>query len=208
MFDWISGLIDTVGAPGIALLMFLENVFPPIPSELIMPLAGFSAASGSVPLWAVLVAGTAGSLAGAMLWYWIGLRIGEERLKRLAARHGRWLTLSPDDIERSRAWFDRHGGMAVLIGRLIPTVRTFISVPAGVARMPLWSFMAYTTLGTAVWTTLLALAGYVLGSNYAAVADWLNPVSTAVLVLLIAIYLYRVVTYDPGGSSASDETSG
>ena len=198
MFDWITGLIDAIGTPGIALLMFLENVFPPIPSELIMPLAGYSAANGTLMLWAVLLAGTIGSLAGAFLWYWIGRRIGEERLKRLAARHGRWLTLSPDDIDRASAWFDRHGGAAVLIGRLIPTVRTFVSVPAGVARMPLWQFTLYTTLGTVVWTAFLALLGYVLQANYTAVADWLNPISTGIVILLVGIYLYRVVTYDGG----------
>jgi membrane protein DedA with SNARE-associated domain len=195
MFDWISGFLETVGLPGVALLMFLENVFPPIPSELIMPLAGFQAARGAMSLAGVLVAGAVGSLAGAALWYWIGRRIGAARLKRLARRHGRWLTIAPDDVDRANDWFARHGAGAVLIGRLIPTVRTFISVPAGVARMPLPRFLAYSALGTGAWTTLLALAGYALESQYERVAAWLNPVSTAVVVLLAAIYLWRVVTH-------------
>ena len=195
MFDWISGFIDSVGMVGIALLMFLENVFPPIPSELIMPLAGFNAASGEQSLVAVLVAGTAGSLAGALLWYWIGRRIGADRLKRLARKHGRWLTITPEDIDKSNEWFGRYGGLAVLIGRLVPTVRTFISVPAGVAEMPILKFLAYTTFGTVFWTAFLTLAGYWLQSQYTAVSAWMNPVSTGVVVILIGWYLWRVATY-------------
>lgn len=195
MFDWISGFVDAVGAIGIAVLMFLENVFPPIPSELIMPLGGFNAAAGREHLLAVIVAGSLGSLAGALFWYWIGRRLGTQRLKRLAARHGRWLTILPEDLDRSNAWFDRHGGSAVLIGRLIPTVRTFISVPAGVARMPMASFLAFTTVGTVSWTTVLAMAGYLLQAQYGLVAGWLDPVSTAVVVGILGLYLWRVATY-------------
>ena len=195
MFDFIQGVIESVGYVGIAFLMFLENVFPPIPSELIMPLAGFTAARGDLSLWGVLVAGVAGSLAGAYLWYWIGLRIGRARVKRIAARHGRWLTLAPEDIDRAQGWFDRHGGLAVMIGRLIPTVRTSISVPAGVARMNWGVFCIFSAIGTAVWTAVLTAAGYVLEDNYDAVSAWLNPVSTAVVVLLVAAYLWRVATY-------------
>jgi membrane protein DedA with SNARE-associated domain len=195
MFDWITGFIDSVGALGVALLMFLENVFPPIPSELIMPLAGFNAATGKQNLVLVIAAGSAGSLAGALLWYWIGKKIGMDRLKRLARRHGRWLTITPDELDRSNAWFQRHGGAAVLIGRLIPTVRTFISVPAGVAGMPVGRFLAYTAVGTVAWTTLLTLAGYWLQSQYTRVSGWLNPVSTGVVILIVAYYLWRVATY-------------
>ena len=195
MFDFIQGVIAEGGYPGIALLMFLENVFPPIPSELIMPLAGFTAARGDLALWGVLLSGMIGSLAGAYLWYSVGLRIGRKRVKRIARDHGRWLTLAPDDIDRAQGWFDRHGGAAVLIGRLIPTVRTFISVPAGVARMNWAVFCLFSAIGTAVWTAILTAAGYVLEDNYDAVSAWLNPVSTAVVVALVAGYLWRVVTY-------------
>lgn len=199
MFDWIAGFIGSVGYLGVALLMFVENVFPPIPSELIMPLAGFNAAEGKMSLFGVIVAGTIGSLAGAVLWYAIGRRIGAERLKRLAQSHGRWLTISPHDIDRATGWFDRHGGLAVLAGRLIPTVRTFISVPAAVAEMPFGRFLAFSAVGTFAWTTALTLAGYVLQSQYQKVASWLNPVSTLVVVLLAGVYLWRVVTYRPRG---------
>jgi membrane protein DedA with SNARE-associated domain len=133
MFEWIVSVIDAIGALGVGLMMFLENVFPPIPSELIMPLAGFQAARGEMSLIAVFLAGTAGSVAGAVLWYWIGMKYGAERLRRLAARHGRWLTLSPADVDNAIGWFDRHGAAAVGFGRLLPGIRTLISVPAGIA---------------------------------------------------------------------------
>ncbi len=195
MFDWISGVIDQMGYLGIAVLMFAENVFPPIPSELIMPLAGFNAARGTMNFWGVLSAGVAGSLAGAILWYWIGRKVKARRIRRLAARHGRWLTVSPDEFDSAQGWFDRHGGMAVFLGRLIPTVRTFISVPAGLLPMPLGTFLAYTTIGTTLWTAFLTGAGYLLESQYERVQAWLNPVSTAVVVGLVAFYLWRVATY-------------
>ncbi len=195
MFDWISEVIDKMGYAGIALLMFAENVFPPIPSELIMPLAGFNAARGAMNFWGVLAAGIVGSLAGAVLWYWIGRKLKARRIRHLAARHGRWLTVSPDEFDRAQGWFDRHGGMAVFVGRLIPTIRTFISVPAGLLPMPLGIFLAYTTAGTTIWTTFLTAAGYFLESQYERVQAWLNPVSTAVVVGIVALYAWRVATY-------------
>jgi membrane protein DedA with SNARE-associated domain len=177
------------------MLMLIENVVPPIPSELIMPLAGFTAARGELNLLLVVAAGTAGSLLGALLWYFVGRRLGLDRLKHLAQRHGRWLTLSPDDLDRAHDWFSGHGSKAVFFGRLIPTVRTLISVPAGVHRMPLPSFIGWSALGTSVWTALLAGAGYVLQSQYELVADYLNPVSTVLVVLILGWYLYRVATF-------------
>ena len=194
MSDWITGF-EKMGTLGIALLMFAENVFPPIPSELIMPLAGFSAAQGERNLLMVIIAGSIGSLLGALLWYYIGHKIGAERLERWAAKHGRWLTLSPKEVEQSCAWFNRHGGKAVFIGRLMPAVRTLISVPAGIAGMPLGSFLVYSTAGTIIWTALLATAGYFLESQYDKVAHWMNPVSNVVIGLIILGYLYRVVRF-------------
>jgi membrane protein DedA with SNARE-associated domain len=192
--DWITGF-EKMGTLGIVLLMFAENVFPPIPSELIMPLAGFSAARGDLNLLIVILAGSMGSLLGALLWYYIGQKIGAERLKRWAAKHGRWLTLSPKEVEQSCAWFNRHGGKAVFIGRLIPAVRTLISVPAGIAGMPLGSFLLYSTAGTIIWTALLATAGYFLESQYEKVAHWMNPISNIAIGLVVLGYLYRVVTF-------------
>lgn len=197
MFDWITALIDRIGPLGVGLLMFLENIFPPIPSELIMPLAGFNAAQGRMGLAAAILAGTVGSVAGAWVWYGIGRAIGAERLRRLAARHGRWLTVTPHEIDRAQAWFDRNGGAAVFLGRLVPAVRTLISIPAGIARMEPLRFLLWSTLGSLGWTTLLATAGWLLQGAYGRVEAWVNPVSTVVVVGIVALYLYRVATFRP-----------
>ena len=185
-----------MGAFGIALLMFLENVFPPIPSELIMPLAGYTAAQGEANIVLVIIAGAIGSLAGAFFWYQIGYWVGEERLKRLADRYGRWMTVSRGDIDKADDWFDRHGHKAVLIGRVIPTVRTLISVPAGLSEMSWKRFLVYSGIGTAVWTTALALLGYGLGSRYQDVGAWIDPISLGIIAIIVAYYLYRVITFD------------
>ena len=195
LFDWIVGLVQQTGSIGVALLMLAENLFPPIPSELIMPLAGFSAARGEIALASIVVAGTVGSVLGALFWFYVGKWVGADRLKRWAERHGRWLTLSPEEVDRASDWFRRHGGLAVLLGRLIPGVRTLISVPAGISGMPLPAFIAYTTIGTAVWTALLAGLGYLLENQYQLVADWVNPASNAIVAALALWYLYRVVTF-------------
>ena len=141
-------------------------------------------------------AATIGSVAGALGWYWVGWWLGLERLKSWAAKHGRWITLSPEEIERADAWFDRHSGKSVLIGRLIPTIRTLISVPAGISGMTLRRFLLFSTLGTAAWSALLIGAGYLLGEQYESVGNWLNPVSNLVAAGLGLWYAYRVLTFD------------
>lgn len=195
MFNWIVSTIETWGYPGIFFLMVAEHVFPPIPSELIMPLAGFNAANGTMSLFLVILAGTVGSVIGTTLWYYLGLWIGEARLKRFAAKHGRWLTLSPGDIDTAKAWFDKYGAAAVFFGRMIPTIRTLISVPAGLARMPIGPFLLYSTLGSLIWTVLLTVSGYLLHANYTLVGDWIDPISKGVVLLVILVYIYRVVTW-------------
>jgi membrane protein DedA with SNARE-associated domain len=195
MTEWITDAIAQLGYLGIAGLMFLENLFPPIPSELIMPLAGFTAADGRLNLYGVIAAGTLGTLVGAIFWYAVARRLGEEGLKRWTDRHGRWITLSRADVERIDAWFDRHGGWAVALGHLVPGVRTFISVPAGVFGMGFWRFVILTTIGGGVWTALLAVAGYLLGSEYEQVERYIGPVSTTMLLAIAAWYIYRVATF-------------
>lgn len=195
MDSMTQDLIAQGGYIAIALLMLLENVFPPIPSELIMPLAGFAAAQGDLSLAGVIAAGSVGSLAGATLWFVIGMKLGTEGLKRWSRRHGRWLTLTPDDVDAGDRWFDRYGIWAVLVGRLIPTVRTFISVPAGMAGMGWGPFLLFSAVGTVAWTSLLALAGWYLGEQHEAVARWIDPISLAVIVVIGATYLYRVITF-------------
>jgi membrane protein DedA with SNARE-associated domain len=195
MQAFVESMMKTFGPLGIALLMFLENVFPPIPSELIMPLAGYLATRGDMNIIIVIAAGTAGSLLGTLPWYYLGRRLGHDGVRRLATRHGRWLTMHPADVDAASDRFKRHGKTSVLVGRLIPTVRTLISVPAGVAEMPIGQFLLFSTIGTFIWTAALALAGYLLGQAYETVADYIDPISTAVLVILVSVYLYRVATF-------------
>src|SRR5687767_9311342 len=135
MFDWIATVIQRLGYVGVAALTFLENLFPPIPSELVIPLAGFVAARGELQIAIVILAASAGSLAGAIVWYAIGRQVGERRLRAWVDRHGRWLTLSANDVDRAQGWFRRHGKAAVFLGRLVPGVRTFVSLPAGFSAM-------------------------------------------------------------------------
>jgi len=193
--SWIETIVQTTGVLGIAFLMFLENVFPPIPSELIMPLAGYSAAKGDANIVLVILAGTVGSLAGAFFWYGLGRLFDHERLKGLADRHGRIITMTRADLMRADDWFDTYGQYAVLFGRLIPTVRTLISIPAGLAEMPITRFLFYSGIGTAIWTTLLALFGYAVGGRYSELEGWLDPISYGVIALIVAIYVWRVVTF-------------
>lgn len=197
MFDWITSFLEGGGAWAIAALMLLENVFPPIPSELVMPLAGFNAARGVTSLWLTILAGALGSLAGAWLWYLVGRAYGAERLRKLIARHGRWLTMTPSELDRAQTWFDRHGRSVVFFGRLIPTVRTLISVPAGIARMFTPRFLLFSALGSFLWCTLLTLAGYWLEGSYEHVSAWLNPVSTLIVLIFVGIYLWRIIRWHP-----------
>jgi membrane protein DedA with SNARE-associated domain len=195
MASWLMGFMVSTSYGGILLLMVIENVFPPIPSELIMPLAGFMAAQGRLTLLGIIAAGTAGSVLGALSLYYFGKKVGAERVKRFAGRYGRWLTVSSEDIERASGWFHRHGGTAVLLCRLVPGVRSLISIPAGVAGMGMTRFLVYTTVGTAVWTGLLASIGYLLRSNFAMVDKFLDPVSWIVFGAIGVFYVVRVIKH-------------
>jgi membrane protein DedA with SNARE-associated domain len=193
--DWILGLIERGNYPAVTLLMFAENVFPPIPSEVVMPVAGIAAGRGDMSVLLVMLCGTVGAVAGQSLWFWVALRVGPERVKAMASRHGRWLTVSPDDIESSCRWFEKHGSKAVLVGRIVPGIRTLISVPAGLARMSWGRFLLYSTLGSAVWTGVLAYLGYALGERHENITRLIGPISTAVFGAILGYYLYRVATF-------------
>ena len=195
MYDIIIAVLSALGSFGVFLLMLAENVFPPIPSEVILPLAGYAAVEGDLSLLATIVAGTLGSATGAVLWFFVGRWIGIDRLKGFASRHGRWLTLTPVDVDHASRWFDRHGHWAVLFGRMVPGVRTLISVPAGVSGMPLGPFLLSTLAGSAIWTVILVLAGYELGERYNQVASVIEPASNGVLALALIWYFWRVATF-------------
>lgn len=194
-------IIDFIGRWsyfGIALLMALENIFPPIPSELIMPFAGYVAARGDLNIAGVVVAGVLGSLAGTLPWYWLGRSIGRERLARWVGARGRWFTISPEELERAERWFLRRGGWALLAGRLVPAVRSVISMPAGVAAMPLPSMLAWSACGTLLWTGMLAGLGFALESRYERIAGFVDKLSMAVVILLVVSYAWRVIRFRPG----------
>ncbi len=194
MFNVLTGWIESGGLLAVGLLMVLENVLPPIPSELIVPLSGFLAARGSFGFAALIAVATLGSVAGTLLWYGLARAWGQERFLRFVDRWGPWLTLSREEAEGAMRWFRRHGPAAVFLGRLVPTVRTLISVPAGLSGMSVPRFLLYTAAGSLVWIALLAGAGYLLRENYEAVERWVNPVATLVVLGIVGLYLYRLVT--------------
>lgn len=198
MSDWIIETIGNTGYVGIFLLMLLESVFPPIPSELIIPFAGFAVERGDLNLFGVLAATTGGAVIGMLPWYIAARLLGLARTKWLADKIGRWLAMNSDEIDVASAWFLRYGPIIVFFGRLVPLIRTVISVPAGIAAMPVAAFLAASMLGALLWNSVLIGAGYFLSSHYHLVEIVLDPATIAVLVISVLIYLWRVVTWKPG----------
>ncbi len=188
--DWAIGLMETLGAPGAGVAIALENLFPPLPSEVILPLAGFTAAQGTLVLWHVLIWTTVGSVVGAVLLYGLGAWLGRDRLRNIVDRMP---LVKLEDVDKAEDWFNRHGDWAVLIGRLIPIVRSLISIPAGVERMPLWRFVAFTTLGSAVWNTLLVGAGYLLGEQWHIVEESVGVFQNVVIVAVVLLVAWWLV---------------
>ncbi|MET0310122.1 MAG: DedA family protein [Sphingomonas sp.] len=182
---------------GIFLLMVLENVIPPVPSELIMSVAGIAAGQGRMSFLLLVLVGTLGCAVGNLFWYEIGRRFGYERLKPFVERWGRWLTLEWDDVEKLHRFFLRWGGITVFVFRFMPLGRTVISIPAGLMRMPFWHFLVFTTAGSAVWNTILVGIGYWLGTNFDTIHHWITPVVTGVIVLMVLLYIWRVFTWKP-----------
>ncbi|MET8177148.1 DedA family protein [Streptomyces clavifer] len=189
--QWVNDLMGTLGAPGAGLAIALENLFPPLPSEVILPLAGFAASTGRMSLLAALVFTTLGSVVGALALYGIGAALGRDRTVALAAKIP---LVKVTDIERTEAWFERHGTKAIFFGRMIPVFRSLISVPAGVERMPLPIFLTLTTLGSALWNTAFVLAGYFLGAQWEVVSTYVSAYSkvvlgAAVIALLVFVWI-------------------
>jgi membrane protein DedA with SNARE-associated domain len=194
MVEWITNTMNSLGYWGVGFLMFFENLFPPIPSELIMPLAGFMVSKGEWNFGIAVFAGVVGTVVGALPWYYLGKLVSEERLRHLADRYGKWLTLSGKDIDKANDWFTQHGGQAVLFCRLVPGVRTLISLPAGINAMPLAPFLFYSTIGTTLWVLFLTSLGYFLGDHYDKVDEYLGPLSKVVavgLILAFAVFVIR-----------------
>lgn len=192
MTQWVIDVVVSGGYWGVFALMVLENLFPPLPSELIMPLAGYACADGRLQLAPTVAAGTLGSVVGALPWYWGARWLGRARIEAIIDRAGPWLGLERQDLARADAWFARAGALAVLVGRLVPGVRTLISAPAGLFVMPTSLFLVLTSLGSLAWVSLLTGAGYVLEAHYHRVGAWIDPIAGAVLALLVGAYAWRV----------------
>ncbi|WP_201577467.1 DedA family protein [Psychrobacter immobilis] len=187
--EWVLSIMAKFGYFGIVFAMFAENVFPPIPSEVIMPAAGFAASRGDLNLILVILAGTLGASLGALPLYYLGRIFDKERLIVVTEKYGKYVLVKPDDVASANEWFDKHGKTAVFFGRMVPGVRSLISIPAGMNNMPLLPFLALTALGSSIWTAALTLAGYYLGQNYEVVEGILAPYSKGFGILVVVIII-------------------
>lgn len=181
---WVVDVIDSIGEVGVGVLIAIENLFPPIPSEVILPLAGFRANEGELNVVLAWISATIGALVGALILYGLGAFVGYDRLHELAGK--RWfVVLGQKDLERGDRFFERHGGKVVLAGRCVPLVRSVVSVPAGLAGMPIPRFVLYTVVGSGIWNALFIGAGWVLGDNYDRVEGWVQPISYTVVAAIV-----------------------
>jgi membrane protein DedA with SNARE-associated domain len=194
LVDWVTSVVETLGYGGVAFLVALENLFPPIPSEVVLPLAGFVAAGGGASVVGMIIAATIGSMVGAYVLYGIAAAIGPIRLRALVVRYGRWFGLDEADMDKTEEWFDRRANLAVLLCRCVPLMRSLISIPAGFRRMPLLPFSLFTLVGSLVWNVLLIGAGYLLGEQWHQVEEPLElfqRLVLAVIALALAWFVWR-----------------
>ena len=197
MTDWITDLVETMGYAGIVLLMFLENVYPPIPSEVIMSVSGVMVAQGRFDFWTLVAVAVAGTTLGNWVWYWIGRWFGYARLKPLIDRYGRWLTLDWDEVEKLHDWFLRFGSGIVFVFRFVPIARTMVSLPAGMVRMSQVKFLIWTAAGSTIWISAIAGAGNWFGGQFAQVDRFIGPVVVLAIGSIVVLYIYRVITWKP-----------
>ena len=191
MAQWVLDVLSALGYLGLALLLIAENLFPPIPSEIVLPLAGFLVSRGDLNLWGAIVASTVGSVLGAVILYSLGRWGG----RRFVLRYGSWLYVDEDRLERAEGWFRHYGDALVLFARVVPVARSIVSIPAGTAKMPMVRFVVLTSVGSAIWNSLLIGAGMVLGANWSMVQNWVGSYSNVVLVLAAAGAAYLVLRH-------------
>jgi len=184
LVDWVTSVVETLGYGGVAFLVALENLFPPIPSEIVLPLAGFVSSTGDASLVGMIVAATIGSMVGAFILYGVAAAIGPVRLRRLVVRYGRWFGLDEADLDKTEEWFDKRANTAVLLCRCVPLMRSLISIPAGFRRMRLLPFTVFTLVGSLVWNVLLIGAGYLLGEQWSQVEEPLELFQKLVLAVI------------------------
>lgn len=194
---WVENIISTMGYPGLYLVMFLENVFPPIPSEVVLPLAGSLSLTGKFSIPMITIVGMLGSLTGAFLFYGLGKWLGETRVRQLMARFGKYALLSTEDLDRSLEWFEKYDEWVIFFSRMVPIVRSLISIPAGIASMNFGKFSFYTILGTALWSFVLSFGGRLLGEQWPLIAEFVNTYQNIVIVLVaiavIVFIAYRLI---------------
>lgn len=190
--NWVTDVVETLGYVGVAFLVALENVFPPIPSEAVLPLAGFVAGRGDANLVGMIVASTIGSLVGAWVLYGVAAGIGPIRLRRFIVRFGRWFGVREHHLDRAEAWFDRRSDTAVLIGRCVPLIRSVVSIPAGFRRMAPVRFTVLTAIGSAMWNTALIVAGAILGDRWQEVGDVVGLFQAVVILAIGALVAYTL----------------
>jgi membrane protein DedA with SNARE-associated domain len=194
---WVENIIGTMGYPGLYMVMFLENVFPPIPSEVVLPLAGSLTLTGKFSIPVITIVGMLGSLTGAFLFYGLGKWLGESRVRQIMEKYGKYALLSTDDLDKSLEWFDKYDDWVIFFSRMVPIVRSLISIPAGIASMNFAKFSLYTILGTALWSFVLSFGGRLLGEQWPLIADFINTYQNVVLVLVVisvvAFIAYRML---------------
>ena len=190
---WVENIISTGGYPGLYFVMFLENVFPPIPSEVVLPLAGSLSLTGRFSIPLITIVGMLGSLTGAFLFYGLGKWLGEERVRNFIGKFGKYALLSVDDFDKSKDWFNKYDEWVIFFSRMVPIVRSLISIPAGVAGMNLPKFSIYTILGTALWSFILSYAGRLLGEQWPVITDFINTYQNVVLAVALVVVVVFVV---------------
>lgn len=203
IYAFCQNAMQIMGYPGLALVMFLENVFPPIPSEIVLPLAGTLTVSNDPAvapqfnLVSVIIWATMGSFLGAWLWYWIGYLISEDRVRKLLQKIGKYIMITEKDLDQALNWFNKYGEWCVFFGRMVPIIRTLISVPAGLSKMHWLKFSIFTIMGTALWNIFLGFAGRILGDNYTVIVDWIDKFKIVIIVICViavaAFYIHRIM---------------
>ena len=189
--DWAVTMMETIGAPGAGLAIALENLFPPLPSEVILPLAGFTASRGNFTLFEALFWTTAGSVVGAYLLYLLGVLLGRNRMRRLVAMVP---LVDLEDVDSVEAWFNRHGYKAVFFGRMVPIFRSLVSIPAGIERMPVWTFLGLTLAGSLIWNSIFVLSGYYLGENWHLVEQYADIFQKLVIAAVVLVLVFFIVS--------------
>ncbi len=205
MVEWVTSLITSLGYGGVFLLMFIETIFPPIPSEIVMSFAGFAASQGALGLWQVIVWATAGSLLGSVSLYSLGKLLKEHHVEAFVQKRGKYIGVNSRQLHTTQRWFDRHGYLAVLLCRLLPGIRSLISIPAGMRKLRPVPFLIYSAIGTGVWNTLLGVGGYILGEEYQRVEEHLEPIGLILLIVIAAGLTYLLVRRLRAGTTPEEE---